>query len=77
MSDKEHPGSKVPPKKTPWELELHEQESYKPNLYFTRVPGGWLYESYISDDAGTSVAFVPFIRESDSTTQIEGVNRND
>jgi hypothetical protein len=46
-------------KKNIYELKLHETTEVAKNLYATRVPGGWVYDSVINYDNIVSV-FVPY-----------------
>lgn len=47
------------PTKTVWDLELHEGLKVAEDMYATRVPGGWKYES-IGDGIVTASVFVPY-----------------
>lgn len=45
-----------------YNLELHEVTVITNGLHVTRVPGGWIYESFI-DEVSISSTFVPFNNE--------------
>jgi len=49
-----------------YKLELHDTFDAGGNLYVTRVPGGWLYESMAEQVGGhfaSAITFVPFDNE--------------
>lgn len=45
-----------------YNLKLHEVAVINSELHVIRVPGGWIYESFINDKSISSV-FIPFNNE--------------
>lgn len=47
-----------------YEMKLHDQINFEDKfVQVTRVPGGWLYDCYFTDNETSNAVFVPFDNE--------------